>query len=408
MLLGSLPYRKLPARFVVGYHFQTRHYSARSGLAWLAVRWFRIPGLLFRQHVMIKNCSGCKGRHAWPFGSQCVLLKTDSMADGKPYKNREDPAYLIYLEDQLERACSRSENDSKSISTLMARMDWIEGSSRKRKGSTNPFDDDFSPAVGDGTGVVPSTASTADVHGSLSGGVPAAELAGGPLTSALRQLSQAIDPSPVSKKGMVYRPEYYIQHIDRGVQVKSLDHTKLTFKELVSGMGRVMQHLFDNGGDLAGYLGHFNFIAEQAHQHNFVDMAFVGYDRFVVDKYIKLESSNKFPLVFSVGDVLGVSSHFHAGNFQSTQKKSTGSFRGSRGGGRYPYRRYGDYSQDKSRDVKEATVPEGFPEEICYAWNYKNCSGKCFKKHECRVCGSDHKAINCQSKTGSSDYVLMC
>ena len=49
-VIRQLPYRKLPARFVVGYHFQTRHYSARNGLAWLAVRWFRIPGC----HSVIK------------------------------------------------------------------------------------------------------------------------------------------------------------------------------------------------------------------------------------------------------------------------------------------------------------------------------------------------------------------
>ena len=352
---------------------------------------------------MIKNCSGCKGRHVWPFGSQCVLVKSGSMAEGKPYKSREDPAYLTYLEDQLELACIRSENDSKSISSLVSRMDVLEVSTKKRKGSTNPFDDDFNLLDSGTEGVVTGVvcireAPSRGLHGSPSGVTPAADLVGGTLTSALRQLSQAIDPSPVSKKGMVYRQEYYIQHIDHGVQVKSLDHTKLTFKELVSGMGRVMQHLFEIGGDLAGYLGHFNFVAEQAHQHNFSDQAFVGYDRFVVDKYIKLETANKSPLVFSVGEVLGVSSHFHAGNFMSVPKKSAGSgFRGSRGG-RYPYRRYGDYSQEKGREVKEASVPEGFPEDICYAWNYKSCSGKCSKKHECRVCGSDHKASNCQSK----------
>ena len=165
----------------------------------------------------------------------------------------------------------------------------------------------------------------------------------------------------------------------------------------MSGMGRVMQHLFENGGDLASSLGHFNFIAEQAHQHNFADIAFVGYDRCVVDKYIKMESAIKLPLVFSVGDTLGVFSHFHAGNFQPVQKKSVGAFRGSRGG-RFPYRRYGEPTQDKGRDIKETYVPEGFPEEICYAWNYKSCSGKCSKKHECRVCGLDHKASGCQSK----------
>ena len=192
-------------------------------------------------------------------------------------------------------------------------------------------------------------------HGSPAGGFPA-DLMGGPLTSALHQLSQAIDPSPASHKGIVYRPEYYIQHVYRGTQVKMLAHTKLTLKELMSGMGRVMQYILDSGGDLAGYIGHFNFVAEQAHQHNFVDQAFVGYDRFVIDKFIKLETSNKLPKVFSVGDVLAVASHFHAGNMQLTQKKGPTHNRGSRGG-RFQYRRYGDYTQEKGREYRDSGVP---------------------------------------------------
>ena len=350
---------------------------------------------------MLKNCSGCKGRHVWPFGTQCVYLTKDSMAAEKPYKDRQDPAYLTYLEDKIEQACTRSVNDSKTITSLVARMESLEVSTRRRKGSTNPFDDDFVTTGEVGVlaraGVRPGQAGLyGDSLGSPGSAAPA-DLIWGPLTSALRQLSQAIDPSPISNKGIVYRPKYYIQHVNRGVQVKSLDHTKLTFKELVSGMGRVMQHLVDTGGDLPGYLGHFNFIAEQAHQHSFVDQAFVGYDRFVVDKYIKLESANKVPRVFVVGDVLGVWSHFHAGNLQSTQKKYTGNFKSSRGGGRFQNRRFGDYSQEKAKEGKESE-PDGFPEEICFAWNYKTCSWKCPKKHECRVCGSDHKASICLSK----------
>ena len=350
---------------------------------------------------MLKNCSGCKGRHVWPFGAQCVYVTKDIMAAEKTYKDQQDPAYLIYLEDQIAQACERSVKDSKTISSLVTRMDSIEITTRGRRGSTNPFDDDFvgtDTVAGTDRGIGRGREQTVPggvVHGSPGGASPA-ELVGGPLTTALRQLSQAIDPSPVSNKGIVYRPEYYIQHVDRGVQVKSLDHTKLSFKELISGMGRVMQHLMDTGGDLAGYLGHFNFIAEQAHQHSFVDQAFVGYDRFVVDKYIKLEVANKFPRAFVAGDVLGVSSHFHAGNLQSTQKKYSGTFKSSRGG-RYQNRRYGDYTQDKPKDVKES-VPDGFPDDIFYAWNYKTCSGKCAKKHECRVCSADHKASVCPLK----------
>ena len=264
-----------------------------------------------------------------------MRIQKRDMAEGKPYMDRQDPAYLTYIEDQIQSACSRSVKDSQVILAITARLDQLEVVSRRRKGSTNPFDDDFeqdpstgSRSIAGFTGDRGRPGSGSDLHGSLKGGF-LADLVGGPLMSALKQLSQAIDPSPVSHKGMVYRPEYYIQHVDKGMQVKMLDHTKLTYKELVSGMGRVMQYLVENGGDVAGYVGHFNFIAEQAYQHSFVDQAFVGYDRFVVDKYIKLETSNKTPKVFAVGDVLGVASHFHAGNFQSTQKKTSTAYRGS-------------------------------------------------------------------------------
>ena len=61
-------------------------------------------------------------------------------------KDRQDPAYLTYLESQIEQACSRSVKDSQAISSLVTRMDLLESSSQGRegrKGSTNPFDDDF-------------------------------------------------------------------------------------------------------------------------------------------------------------------------------------------------------------------------------------------------------------------------
>ena len=79
-------------------------------------------------------------------------------------------------------------------------------------------------------GVGGQTGPVSDVLRSSRGGVPA-DLVGGPLTSALRQLSQAIDPSPVSNKSIVYRPEYYVQHVAKGTQVTMLDHSKLTYKE---------------------------------------------------------------------------------------------------------------------------------------------------------------------------------
>ena len=69
------------------------------------------------------------------------------------------------------------------------------------------------------------------------------DLFNGPLTSELQQLSIAIDPTPqASTKGLLLHPEYYVQHKDKGTSVKNLDHSKLSFRELMSGMGRVMSH----------------------------------------------------------------------------------------------------------------------------------------------------------------------
>lgn len=50
-----------------------------------------------------------------------------------------------------------------------------------------------------------------------------------PLTSALRQLTNVVDPDMVCRTaGMVYRPEYYAQHLLWNIPIKSLDH-KQTF-----------------------------------------------------------------------------------------------------------------------------------------------------------------------------------
>ena len=159
---------------------------------------------------MLKICNGCKGRHVGPFGSLCEHIQVVTMEEGRPYKDQQDPAYLTYLETQIEQACSRSANDSQSISTLVARMDKLEVTSRGRKGSTNPFVEDFyQNAIPAGTvGHVADmsgqclTGLALDLHGSLKG-ASSSDLVGGPLTSALRQLSQAIDPSPVTHKGIM-------------------------------------------------------------------------------------------------------------------------------------------------------------------------------------------------------------
>ena len=215
-----------------------------------------------------------------------------------------------------------------------------------------------------------------------------ADVMGAPLTSALEKLSQAIEPTvSTSTKGIQLRPEYYIQHVDQGIAIKSLDHTKLTYRELLAGMCRVLDHLVTSGGDANSYLQHMVFVTKQASVHQFTDAAYVAYDRSVVDKVAKGTVRQ-----FVAGDTLAVASHFHVGNLsvnQNINKRPTGRGRGYRG------RR----SSGPDHDRESPVTPEGFPSDICYHYNYRVCSAaNCAKQHICRTCKGSHRAQGCHEK----------
>ena len=210
----------------------------------------------------------------------------------------------------------------------------------------------------------------------------------GPLTSVLQQLSIPIDPTPQSSvKGLLLRPDYYVQHKDKGVPVKNLDHTKLFFNKLMSGIGRVLMHLSKTGGNVTSYIEHFSFVTLRAGAHNFVDSAYVGYDRHLVDQVINGEAEK-----YAAGDLFGVALHFHVGNV--VQPKPSPSFaRGGRGRG---FRRGRNFSVEGDRPGNHDGPVHGTPDNICYKYNYKTCTGKCVKLHVCRMCKGNHKAVSGQ------------
>ena len=317
------------------------------------------------------------------------------------FQSRDDPEYIKCIEDELLQSRQAREQQTSLLQSMSSKLEKLEitstaaattvgrGILRTPLRTTSPV-----PGVGRGAPSLRArllSESTEDMRSAALGPshpVPS-DLVNGPLTSVLQQLSVAIDPTPQqSTKGLLLRPEYYIQHKDKGISVKSLDHSKLTYKELISGMGRVMLHLAKAGGDLVSYVEHFNFIARQAAVHNFVDFAYVSYERYVVDQYINKESDT-----FIAGDLLGVALHFHAGNLLPTYPSFTrGRGRGFRRGNRQPWH---DQDRERDRDLnKEQSQPmlEGFPEDVCYNYNYRVCTGKCKKSHVCRNCRGLHKA----------------
>ena len=320
----------------------------------------------------------------------------------KTFENRDDPEYLNRIEDELFKSRQAREEETKVLNTLLSRMDRLEthGTSVPAVGRgilRTPLKTTHEPLVG---GRSPHHDLTSDL--SALGAHPApSDVINGPLTSVLQQLSIAIDPTPQSSvKGLLLRPEYYVQHKDKGVPVKSLDHSKLTFKELMSGMGRVMLHLSKTGGNVSSYIEHFSFLTRKAGAHSFVDSAYVAYDRYVVDQFINGDTESFVP-----GDLFAVALHFHAGNIAQSPAPAKPAWRGFRGRG---YRRGGrqswfdgDREREKDRDQwSQNPSLDGFPEDLCFNFNYRTCHGKCSKSHVCRLCRGPHKASSgqCTSK----------
>ena len=387
---------------------------------------------------MIKNCSACKGRHTAPFGRYCksvtleyctycvsehappvgtdcrfhrraelFINQGNTMAREIPisdkFKERSDPEYLQFLEDQLE-ASWKSRSDTTDI---VRRLEALELSQRGRadiplagagtgspagRGSADPH----TPGLGAVGGLPAATVGGLPAAGRGAGGAPSPPDPTGidpsllPLTDALAQLTLAVDPTAGKAKGLFLRPEYYFQHVKSSTPIKQLDHTKLSYKDLVYGWFCVIEHLMSKGGDLGGYVGHCKFVSEQASSESFVDAAFVNYDRHVVTKVVDGLSTT-----FTAGDMLGVASHFNAANLvinkPAAPKLPAKPARSNK------WVRRSLQNADKSSS-DPGPVPDGFPEDICYSYNYRSCTGKCSKRHVCRVCKGDHQAKSCTKR----------
>ena len=318
------------------------------------------------------------------------------MAEG--FVSRDGPEYLKSMGNELvkSRKAREEETSYRLLNVLVSRMDKWE---HRSMGSgrcilcTPLRSDQSSVPSGLGRGSSPlDSVSSRLTYDNLAGPVPA-DVINGPLTSVFQQLSIAIDPIPQSAtKGLLLRPEYYVQQKDKGVPVKNLDYSKMSFKELMSGMGRVMSHLSKTGGDVASYIEHFSFITRKVGAHTFVDSAYVGYERHVTDQFINGDSDK-----FVAGDLFGIALHFHAGNVVQVKPQFVKPFR-SRGFRRG--RSWGwdsDWGANQDHDPPTQNPPlEGFPEDICYKYNYKVCTGKCFKSHVCSMCKGNHKATSGQ------------
>ena len=134
---------------------------------------------------------------------------------------------------------------------------------------------------------------------------------------------------------------------------------------------------------------HCKYVSSQAMLSQFTDSAYVGYDRHVMSQVLEGDSDT-----FIAGDPLGVASNFHAGNLAPKKSQPT-KWQKSSGNSCWNKRQSSDRPVDTS---EKGSMPEGFPEDVCYSYNYNSCTGKCSKQHICRACGGNHRAIGCAEK----------
>ena len=217
-----------------------------------------------------------------------------------------------------------------------------------------------------------------------------AEVLNGPLTQVLAEISEAINPGPIGyKQGIRYRPEYYVQHLIDCKPIKSLDHSKMSYKDLFYGMTQVLINISKSGGDADAYLDHMAFVSKQAQLNSFNDAALVSYDRAVVDKVVR----GDLP-AFVAADTVSAACSFHAGNIQAPPVRRDHTGRKGRG---YFKKYRGDQAGGESAD-RDTAPQEPFPPELCYAFNYRKCAGSCGKLHLCRVCRGTHRGLGCSAK----------
>lgn len=209
-------------------------------------------------------------------------------------------------------------------------------------------------------------------------------------------LVQALDPQTAAKsKGMYLRPEYYAQNICRGLPLKQMDYTKLNVLDLWSGMIRVAQFCSRYGYNQNDYLEHMSFVAEMARSRAYTDVGLINYERYVTDNFLLGVKGT-----FVAGDPLGQSLHLNTNHVSASSHNEAGM-----GVSGQSYSPMGSAKKrNKKKKVKfcNSNLPDAFPADICYDWNYNVCSGGCSREHVCRNCRKGHRGPGCPTSGPSA------
>lgn len=321
---------------------------------------------------MQKNCTRCKSKHLPPFGSRCKAMS--SLIDGI---DRDDEGYVKALEEEFAK-----------LKLQVLKHDETEKSGDASGGAPlHPAVDRILDSLSDVTDRLVKLESS---HVSLIHAKPtpsAADLMSAPLTKALSKLAD----SDEEDKGRPLRPETYSQsELKEGKR----DFSKMDTLDLFYGWICVADYLVNSGGDVKSYISHVKFATQMLHSRHFYDTGAIHYDRQIIDRFVEGRCRTFAP------DTVVSSLTFSPRLIPETVELCHGASltKGVRSFTTKPKQR--KRPQSGYRGVKSEEIPHDFPTDICFFFNYRQCTDdNCSRSHICRKCHGKHRADSCKEKT---------
>ena len=156
---------------------------------------------------------------------------------------------------------------------------------------------------------------------------------------------------------------------------------KITYREFICAMTKVLKFLCDTGIDPSNYISHMNFIATKAALNLYATDAIVKYEEAVTERVISGQYSD-----WSSADPECVALHLGADATYAVRQ----------GGSRWG--RHSSAAFGGNRDFSD------WPKEICWLFNNTSCYFPCCKKaHICVKCRrTDHAAKECKNSEESA------
>ena len=155
-------------------------------------------------------------------------------------------------------------------------------------------------------------------------------------------------------------------------------------------------YMYQSGRDIHTYLGHLKYMCDMVLTGPYHDRAAILYDQFVTREFISGRTDHTF-------DQVGSSLFFNSNNIKTVSVPARDQMSERGRGDSHSASHQDNRAQNNRSRRREAfsndNLPPGFPDHVCFNWNYKQCGGKCSFEHICRKCRtSNHTALECRER----------